>query len=247
MTTADGSRRLTGWRRSAVDYGPLALLLAGFFFGAPLVRMAGRVAGASWCLGQGAELYVAISLFTPAFAIGLGYSWWKEGRVAPMMWLSAVIIIVMAGLTFALHNKTFFYMKPTLIYLLFAALLAGGLATGRNFLKIAFDGALTMPDEAWRILTWRYAAFFAVLAIANEVAWRYLTRDCAVVADAAIQFLRDCAGPAPARCAGETAWVNLKVFGFTAVNFVFVLAHAPFFAKHIVGDNAADARAKIGD
>ena len=41
-----------------------------------------------------------------------------------------------------------------------------------------FDGALHMSEDAWKTLTQRYAVFFAVLALANEVAWRWLTRDC---------------------------------------------------------------------
>lgn len=230
-------RRLSQGARFAVDFGPLLVFLAGFFFGKKLVSAAGSVVGAQWCLREGAEMYVAIGLFMPAFAAALLYSWWRERRVAPMMAISAVIIVAMGALTFLLHDKTFFYMKPTLVYLLFAALLGGGVASGRNFLKTLFDGALTLPDIAWRTLTIRYAAFFVALAIANEIAWRHLTRDCAISAapsSAGIgAFLRDCGAAPLAKCAGEAAWVNLKVFGFTGLNVLFAVAQAPLLAKYI--------------
>jgi intracellular septation protein len=122
-------------------------------------------------------------------------------------------------LTLVFHNKTFFYMKPTIVYALFALTLAGGLFSGRNFLKTLFDGALHLPDDAWRTLTRRYAFFFAALAAANEIAWRWLARDCDLTSIGAA-------------CAGEAAWVNLKIWGFTAINLVFALAQAPFLAKH---------------
>ncbi|MBB5517707.1 inner membrane-spanning protein YciB [Amphiplicatus metriothermophilus] len=234
-----GARRLSPGAKFAVDMGPLLVFLVGFFLGERIVSLAGRLAGQSWCLREGAEMYLAVALFMPAFAAAFAYSWWKERRAAPMMILSAVVIGVLGGLTLVLHDKTFFYMKPTLVYLLFAALLAAGLAAGRNFLKTLFDGALHMNDGAWRVLTKRYAAFFVVLAAANEIAWRWLIRDCAIDEAAAAGagswawLLKDCAAPAAAKCAGEAAWVNLKVFGFTAANIVFAAAHAPFFARHM--------------
>ncbi|MBY0423795.1 MAG: septation protein IspZ [Parvularculaceae bacterium] len=235
MSEQAAPKRLTGWSRFAVDFGPLLVFLVGFFYGGKLVKAAGAAAGAQWCLREGAEMYVAILLFTPAFAAAFLYSWWRERRVAPMMLASAVIIAAMGALTFVLHDKTFFFMKPTLVYLLFAGLLGGGLMTGRNFLKTLFDGALTLPEPAWRALTIRYAVFFVALAVANEIAWRYLTRDCALASapQAGLgDFLRDCAAAPGARCAGEAAWVNLKVFGFTGANVVFALAQTPFLLKH---------------
>lgn len=240
MTDATAApARLKGPAKFAVDFGPLAVFMLSFFFGAKLVALAGNIAGHEWCLREGAEMYLAVGLFMPAFALAFAYSWWKERRAAPMMLLSAIIIGVLGTLTLILQNKTFFYMKPTLIYLLFAGLLWAGLTTGRNFLKTLFDGALHMDDAPWRTLTKRYAVFFVALAVANEVAWRWLTRDCAVVADPTIAqeawgwLLKQCGGAKAEACPGEAAWVNLKVFGFTAVNILFAAAHAPFFAKHM--------------
>jgi len=234
------ARRLSGGAKFAVDFGPLLVFLAGFFFGGRIVAIAGRFVGAEWCLRDGAEMYLAIALFMPAFAVAFAYSFWRERRAAPMMLLSAALIGILGTLTIVLQNKTFFYMKPTLVYLLFAGLLAGGLAGGRLFLMSLFDGALNMDEAPWRTLTVRYSIFFVALAVANEFAWRWLTRDCGVVADAASPLsgswgwlLKECGGVAAAQCAGEAAWVNIKVFGFTVVNLLFAVAHAPFFARHI--------------
>jgi len=211
--------RLSGSAKFLVDFGPLLIFMVAYFFGARLAPLAGGIAGREWSIAEGEEMYLAIMAFMPAFAVAFVYSVWKERRIAPMLAVTGLAIGVLGSLTLILHNKTFFYMKPTIIYALFATTLGAGLMTGRNFLKTLFDGALHLDDIAWPVLTRRYAWFFLALAIANETAWRYLMRDCDV--------------SAAAHCAGEPAWVNLKVWGFTAVNLIFVGFQAPFIAKHM--------------
>jgi len=212
------STRLTGRAKFLVDFGPLLVFMVAYFLGQRLAPIAGGIVGRDWSIPDGEEMFLAVGLFLPAFAIAFAYSVWKEKRVAPMLFVSSVAIGVLGTLTLVLHNKTFFYMKPTIVYALFAIVLAGGLWSGRNMLKTLFDRALHMPDHAWRVLTVRYATFFAVLGVANEVIWRWLMRDCDLNAGAA--------------CAGEPIWVNVKVFGFTIVNLLFAGLQAPFLMKH---------------
>lgn len=214
-----GGRKLTGGAKLAVDMGPLAVFMIAYFFGQRLAPLAGSIAGQEWTIADGEEMFLAVGLFMPAFLIAFVYSVWKERRVAPMLLVTGVIVGVLGSLTLILHNKTFFYMKPTIVYTLFASVLAAGVFTKQNFLKLLFDGALHMPEGAWETLTKRYAIFFAIMAVANEIAWRYLMRDCDLSGEAA--------------CGGEKHWVNLKVFGFTIVSLVFTAFQAPFIAKHM--------------
>ncbi len=210
--------RLSGRAKFLVDFGPLVVFLVAYFLGQRLAPPVGAVFGQDWRIADGQEMYLAVGAFLPAFAAAFAYSAWKERRVAPMLFVSGVAVGVLGTLTLVLQNKTFFYMKPTIIYALFALVLFAGLRTERNFLKTLFDGALQLPDDAWRVLTKRYAAFFVALAAANEIAWRWLMRDCDLSANGA--------------CAGEPVWVNLKVFGFTIVNLIFAGLQAPFLMKH---------------
>lgn len=225
MTDATAApRRLSGQAKFAVDMGPLLVFMIAYFLGQRLAPIVGGVFGQDWAIADGEEMFLAVGLFMPAFFVAFAYSVWKERRIAPMLLVSGVIVGVLGTLTLVLHNKTFFYMKPTIAYTLFASTLAGGLMAKQNFLKILFDGALHLNDDAWRTLTQRYAVFFAVLALANEVAWRYLMRDCDLGGEAA--------------CSGEKHWVNLKVFGFTILSLVFTGLQAPFIAKHMTEPEA---------
>lgn len=212
-------QKLSGGAKLAVDMGPLAVFMVAYFLGRRIAPIAGGLVGQDWAIAEGDEMFLAVGAFLPAFVVAFIYSVWKERRVAPMLLVTGVIVGVLGSLTLILHNKTFFYMKPTIVYALFASVLTAGLATGQNFLKTVFDGALTMPDDAWRTLTKRYAIFFAVLAVVNEIAWRYLMRDC------------DISGGVS--CSGEKHWVNLKVFGFTIISLVFTALQAPLIAKHM--------------
>ncbi len=235
-------KKLSGGAKFAVDMGPLAIFMIAYFLGGRLAPLIGDLAGHEWRLRQGAEMYLAVAAFMPSFAIAFVYSVWRERRIAPMLLVSGVIIGVLGTLTLVLQNKTFFYMKPTIVYLLFAGMLYGGMATGRNFMRTVFDGALHLPDEAWRTLTIRYSIFFTALAILNEIAWRWLTKDCPPEAPAppgsgAWSWLLAEGGVVEvAKCTGEADWVKLKAIGFTAISLVFTGLQAPFIAKHMADE-----------
>jgi len=217
INTSD--HRLSPKAKALVDFGPLAIFLIAYFFGHRLVPFFGNLVGKTFTIGEGNELFLAVSAFLPAFTIAFIYSVWKERRIAPMLAVTGVAVGVLGSLTLILQNKTFFYMKPTIIYALFSVILWVGLSSGKNFLKILFDGALHLPDDAWRTLTIRYAIFFSVLAITNELIWRWLMREC------------DLSGIE--KCAGEATWVNVKVFGFSIANIIFAALQGPIILKHI--------------
>ena len=100
-------------------------------------------------------------------------------------------------------------MKPTLIYLIFAALLGFGLLRGQSYLQAVMGHTLPLEREGWMILTRRLALFFAVLAVLNEVVWRTMSTD---------------------------AWVNFKTFGLTLGIFAFFMAQSRLFQKYGIED-----------
>lgn len=220
--------RLDGTAKLAVEMGPLAAFLIGFFFHGSLALPTDRLLSTDFFNYEGRELYLAVLYSLPAFALAVGYSLWKTRRVAPMLLFTTILVTVLGALTFIFQSKTFVYMKPTIVYGLISSVLAGGLLTGRVFLRMLFDGAIEMPERAWRIFTWRFVAFNAIAAIANEILWRTLTAGC--VPDQ--------------KCDGDATWALIETFGFTGAYLVFVLAHAPFFMKNLTGEAAEKAGLK---
>lgn len=142
-------------------------------------------------------IFEGTAAFMVATVVALVASRVFLGRIATMPLVTGVFVLVFGGLTLYLQDDHFIKMKPTIVNGLFAAILAGGLLFDRLFLKIVFGDVMRLTREGWRILTIRWALFFVVLAVLNEVMWRLFSTD---------------------------TWVTFKVFGIMPLTFVFALA-----------------------
>ena len=156
----------------ALDLGPLLL----FFFAnakpalfepwvAPLIP-------AAVATGERAGIFVATAVFMVAIVVALVVSFALTRRLPVMAIASAVIVLVFGGATLVFQNDTFIKMKPTIIYLLFAGTLFGGMVLKKPLLAIVFDQMFHLTEEGWRKLTIRWSLFFLALAILNEIVWR---------------------------------------------------------------------------
>ncbi len=150
-------------------------------------------------------IFAATGAFMAAVVVALVVSYAMIRRFPVMTVVSAVIVIVFGGLTIFLRDDTFIKIKPTLIYLLFGGVLAGGLLLQKPLLSMVFDSVFHLTEEGWRKLTIRWAAFFFVMAVLNEIVWRTQTTDF---------------------------WVSFKLFGFVPLTFLFALAQFPLMKKH---------------
>ena len=69
------------------------------------------------------DLKVAIPPFIVATLIALIVIYFLEKRIPMVPLISGILITFFGGLTLYFDNKIFFYMKPTIINILFAAVL----------------------------------------------------------------------------------------------------------------------------
>ncbi len=130
-------------------------------------------------------------------------------KVSPVPIVTAVILCIFGGLAFWLKDPRFFYIKPTIINLLFAGVLGIGLATGKPVIKMLLGQQLQLTDEGWRKLTIRWLMFFLVLAATNEIVWRSFS---------------------------ESTWVSFKVFGILPLTIVFAALQIGLLKRHQVAD-----------
>ena len=97
-------------------------------------------------------------------------------------------------------------MKPTIINLLFAAVLFfGRYFTEKPLLKIFFKSAFDLKDEGWKKLNYRWINFFIFVAILNEVVWRTQS---------------------------EAFWVNFKVWGLLPISLIFAASQITLINKY---------------
>lgn len=152
------------------------------------------------------DIYVATAVAIVATFVQVGWLKLRGRKVEPMLWASLGIIVVFGGATLLLHDETFIKWKPTILYWLFAATLAGALAFGRNLIRSLLGEQLQLPDHAWSKLNWSWAGFFAFMGAANLfVAYSFST----------------------------DAWVNFKLFGGIGLMLLFVLAQGLFLSRYI--------------
>ena len=177
------------WLRPVVEYGPIAAFIIAFYLG---------------------DLFTATASIMAASILALILSYAVERRIPMMPLITAGIIGIFGGLTLWLQDETFIKMKPTIIQLFIATILIGGLKLNRLMLKSLLKSGLHMTDEGWRVLTVRFALFFLLSAIINEVVWRTQSTEL---------------------------WVNFKVFGLTGLTFVFIITQLPMMKRFALEDN----------
>ena len=90
--------------------------------------------------------------------------------------VTGLFVLFFGSLTLFLQDPDFIKLKPTIINLVFAFILLGGLKFNKVFLKIAFQ-AFKLDDGIWKKLTLRWSIFFIFLAVLNEIVWRNFTSD----------------------------------------------------------------------
>ena len=152
-------------------------------------------------------IYFATGVAILASIVQIAFLRWRRGRVAVVNWLSLAIIVVFGGATLILQDDAYIKWKPTVLYALFGAILAGGrLFFGRNLLSHLMTG-ISLPAAVWSRLTWSWVAFFAFMAVANwYVAFNYST----------------------------DTWVNFKVWGGIGLFLTFALLQGLFLSRHLV-------------
>ena len=78
------------------------------------------------------DIYVATATAIVATFGQVAWLRLRKRRVEPMLWLTLAIIVVFGGLTLALQEKLFIMWKPTVLYWLFAVVLAVSATAFRN-------------------------------------------------------------------------------------------------------------------
>jgi len=183
-----------------LEVGPIAV----FFLAYRLAPVADGLAVAERQLEQ---ILFATAVFVPTILGALAASWLLTRKLPKMAVITAVVVTIFGGLTLILRDDTFVKMKPTILYGLFAGILAFGLLRGQSYLKYLMDELIPMQDAGWMKFTVRFVVFYVFLAVLNEIVWRGW---------------------------GTDTWVNFRTFVLPVANFGFIMAQVPLFQRYAV-------------
>lgn len=152
-------------------------------------------------------IFVATGVAIVATFAQIGWVWFRHRKVDTMLWVSLVLITVFGGATLLLQDKTFIQWKPTVLYWLFATILAGSVMfKKKNLMKSLLSEQMQLPDPAWATMNASWIGFFIFMGIANlAVAFNF----------------------------SEDTWVNFKLFGGMGLMLAFVLVQGMLLSKYI--------------
>lgn len=158
----------------------------------------------------GIYLATEVLIATSFFMLGAWWLWKREWNKSYLV--LALVTGVLGGITLYLRDPTFIQMKPSLVYLVFAAALLGSHFIGDRVLLARLpQKAIELPDPVWRKVNLAWGVYFCGCAVLN---WYVATHF------------------------DEATWVKVKVFGFTGLTFVFTLLHLPFLWRYLPQDPA---------
>lgn len=115
------------------------------------------------------------------------------------------VLFISASITLLTGNPVFIKVKPTILYVIFGLAFLISAFKNRPFLKYLLATAIPLKESCWNILSYRFAIFFLLMAVVNEIVWR----NCE-----------------------ENIWVKFKVFGALPIMLAFILLQIPFLMRN---------------
>ncbi|MDA7705173.1 septation protein A [Rickettsiales bacterium] len=132
-----------------------------------------------------------------------------EKKISKMALISGIVLTIFGSLTVFSGNELFIKIKPTIVNIIFAAILIAGNFMKQPLICKLLGNGLKMSDDNYRKLSFRFAGFFIFLACVNEFIWRNFSTDF---------------------------WVAFKVFGMFTLSILFTISQAPFIIKNQIKD-----------
>ncbi|MFC5462881.1 septation protein A [Massilia niabensis] len=176
--------------------------------------LGGMVSGGKIIADQ-APIMLATVVAILATFLQVGYLMMRRRKVDTMLWVSFVVIVVFGGATIYFHDETFIKWKPTMLYWLFAAaLFVSQVFFGKNMMRSVMQEALPLPEAIWPRVGYTWMIFMFLIGALNLFMAFVVFRD------------------------NTPAWVNFKVFGMTAIFFVFSMGQAMMLMKHVPQEEA---------
>ena len=164
-------------------------------------------------------IYIATGVFIVSVLAAIAYCKIKRGKVPPILIVTGVLVTAFGGLTILLHDPSIIQIKFTFTFLFYAAAILFSLAIGQNIWKLFFRHIFSLPDRIWKILAIRWAVFYIVVAIVNEVL-RYYYNEANGNFD---------------------VWLNLRTVLTYPAFIAFAALNTPIVLKHHIEEEEAPA------
>lgn len=124
---------------------------------------------------SGKNFFAATAVLMAVVVVATALSWYRSKRVAWFPLWSATFVLLFGGATLYFSDPAWLILKDTIYDGAFGVAILVGLAFRKNLMKKFFIPLFAISDRGWHILAVRWALFFVVSALLNEVVRRMTT------------------------------------------------------------------------
>jgi intracellular septation protein len=164
------------------------------------------------------DIYFALIVLMIAMPIGLIVKFVRTQKFDKMYFWSTVLLLIGGGLTLYFRNPLFLYWKPTVFYWAVAVAFLGSQFLAEVPFAQKFFGLIDglsiekISAAQWNKLNLAWVAFFVGAGVLNIYV--------------ALNF-------------EQATWVKFKVFGLTALTFVFMVTQT-FWIANLIGEDEVE-------
>ncbi|MSR14523.1 MAG: septation protein A [Gammaproteobacteria bacterium] len=159
-------------------------------------------------LGGPQAIYSATATAIGVAGLVVGVNWWRYRKFDKQQLIMLGILVVLGGLTLALHDEQFIKWKPTVVsWIMGITFLGSRWIGGKTLAERMFGASIAAPALIWHRLNLAWTVFFISLGALNlYIAFHWTTE----------------------------AWVNFKVFGTFGLSMAFAIAQALYLMRFAV-------------
>lgn len=163
------------------------------------------------------DIFLATGVLMAGVTLQIAIYWLLKKPIGNELKVTFWASIILGGMTLLLRDETFIKWKPSIVNWLLAVALIGAHLFARIFLiKKMLGKVLILPDRAWFVLTYGWAAAFAFAGVLNIwVAYNFST----------------------------DTWVTFKLVGLLLLNVAFMIVTFGYLASQglLSEENLRDA------
>ena len=153
------------------------------------------------------DLFVGLQVLMVAMPLSFMIKWWITKKIDKILLGSTIVLLIMGSVSLVTKNPDFLLWKPTVFYWILSIVFLGSQFIGEKPISQRFFSSVgEMPLAQWQKLNVAWVVFFAAAGVLNlYVAMNY----------------------------SQETWAYFKVFGFTGITFVFIIAQVFWLTRHM--------------
>ena len=151
------------------------------------------------------DIYIATAVLMASTYGQIILLYMFKKKIEKVLIFTAIVITLFGGMTLFFQSNVFIMWKPSIIYWVFGlTILVADKFYNKNLVQMSLGSQVKLEKKYWKNLLWSTALFFIFLGFLNI----YIAQNF-----------------------NEDTWVNFKLFGMTAILFLYIISITVYIAK----------------